>query len=317
MTNTPLSEAAIKDIVEGMPDGLNGFTKHWGWLQFARKIEAAHGITQQTTMPTPSTIKAGQRLLINLPSSGLTEIKVIEINGAFAKAEVSNEMRWERIERIQSSVVHVLEEPKPRQSMADAVRKANHADALQRLIQLGDLEMSPEGRALYEQDRDKAAKQSRSLRSMFATFGWKLFMEITSRVADGECDEWCEDAMEKAVAIGLAKKEPYNPAIHGDMEADAGDAIWTWHHLPSGWNKAVEFIDPSTGDPQPDLSKRGVLHLQLEYGPRHSTYIDGFLQSQDTCSFQFPLPISPFPKGQDTYTRSSHGPEPAYLSYTK
>ena len=158
MTNTPLSEAAIKDIVEGMPDGLNGFTKHWGWLQFARKIEAAHGITQQTTMPTPSTIKAGQRLLINLPSSGLTEIKVIEINGAFAKAEVSNEMRWERIERIQSSVVHVLEEPKPRQSMADAVRKANHADALQRLIQLGDLEMSPEGRALYERDRDEAKK---------------------------------------------------------------------------------------------------------------------------------------------------------------
>lgn len=285
MTNTPLSEVAIHKIVQGMPGGLEGFCAGWGWLQFARKIEAAHGITHQTTMTTQPTIKAGQRLLLNLPSSGLTEIRVIEINGAFVKAEVSNEMRWERIERVQSMIVHVLEEPaepKPRQSMADAVREASKP-------------------------------QPTSLNSMFTTFGWQLFMAITNRVADGQCDEWCEDAMEKAVSIGLARKERYNPSVHGDMEADAGDAIWTWNHLPAaGWNKAVEFIDPSTGEPQPDLSKRGVLHLQPEYGPRHSTYIDGFPntacfqspeQRLETIAVSFPLPDSDFQIGKDTFTK--------------
>ena len=170
MTNTPLSEAAIKDIVDGMPDGLNGFTKHWGWLQFARKIEAAHGITQQTTMSTPPTIKAGQRLLIRHPKLGLREAKVLETNGDYAKLlhEGDSLGGWMAINWLLSELVSIL--PDQRQSMADAVREAS----------------------------------------------------------------------------------------------------------------------------------------KIEYGPRHSTYIDGFLQSQDTCSFQFPLPSSPFPKGYDTYTRSSH-----------
>ena len=40
----PLTDAGINEIAESMPGGLAGFMKGWGWQQFARAIEAAHGI---------------------------------------------------------------------------------------------------------------------------------------------------------------------------------------------------------------------------------------------------------------------------------
>ena len=131
MTNTPLSGAAIKDIVDGMPDGLNGFTKHWGWLQFARKIEAAHGITQQTTMPTP-TIKAGQRLLIkkaNTTLPTLSEVHIIEVAGDYVKLryDTQSDPVWIESDKIQPWVVRVLfdpPEPKPYDSTREAIRLA-------------------------------------------------------------------------------------------------------------------------------------------------------------------------------------------------
>ena len=40
----PLTDAGINEIADSMPGGLAGFMKGWGWQQFARAIEAAHGI---------------------------------------------------------------------------------------------------------------------------------------------------------------------------------------------------------------------------------------------------------------------------------
>ena len=40
----PLTDVGINEIADSMPGGLAGFMKGWGWQQFARAIEAAHGI---------------------------------------------------------------------------------------------------------------------------------------------------------------------------------------------------------------------------------------------------------------------------------
>ena len=39
----PLTDEQIDKIADGMPGGLDGFMKGWGWRQFARAVEA-HGI---------------------------------------------------------------------------------------------------------------------------------------------------------------------------------------------------------------------------------------------------------------------------------
>jgi hypothetical protein len=41
----PLKNSMIDAIAEGMPGGADGLLKTWGWRQFARAIEAAHGIS--------------------------------------------------------------------------------------------------------------------------------------------------------------------------------------------------------------------------------------------------------------------------------
>lgn len=39
-----LTDAQIDAVADGMPGGLDGFLKQWGWRQFARAIEDAHGV---------------------------------------------------------------------------------------------------------------------------------------------------------------------------------------------------------------------------------------------------------------------------------
>lgn len=39
-----LGDARIDAIAESMPGGMEGFLKSWGWRQFARAIEEAHGL---------------------------------------------------------------------------------------------------------------------------------------------------------------------------------------------------------------------------------------------------------------------------------
>ena len=43
-TRKPMTEGEIDAIAESMPGGLKGFCVGWGWQQFAREIERAHGI---------------------------------------------------------------------------------------------------------------------------------------------------------------------------------------------------------------------------------------------------------------------------------
>lgn len=44
---SPLTAVQIDEIAESMPGGVDGFLKGWGWNQFARAIEAAHGIKEK------------------------------------------------------------------------------------------------------------------------------------------------------------------------------------------------------------------------------------------------------------------------------
>lgn len=41
----PLADAEIDGIAARMPGGMDGFLKGWGWRQFAREVEEAHGIS--------------------------------------------------------------------------------------------------------------------------------------------------------------------------------------------------------------------------------------------------------------------------------
>lgn len=40
----PLTDEQIGAVADGMPGGSGGFLKTWGWYQFARAVERAHGI---------------------------------------------------------------------------------------------------------------------------------------------------------------------------------------------------------------------------------------------------------------------------------
>jgi len=40
----PLRDEDIDALAEGMPGGMDGFLKGWGWRQFARAVEQKHGI---------------------------------------------------------------------------------------------------------------------------------------------------------------------------------------------------------------------------------------------------------------------------------
>lgn len=42
----PLTDERIDQIAGDMPGGITGFMKEWGWRQFARKVEADHGIVE-------------------------------------------------------------------------------------------------------------------------------------------------------------------------------------------------------------------------------------------------------------------------------
>ena len=101
----------------------------------------------------------------------------------------------------------------------------------------------------------KTTKGDDAVASAFEALGRKLFDKAAGLVADGDCDEWAEEIMELAVALGLAERESYDPEVHPAMGCEAGDTIWTWQHLPKGWR----FVNPATGEDQTDLSERGVL----------------------------------------------------------
>jgi hypothetical protein len=98
----------------------------------------------------------------------------------------------------------------------------------------------------------------------FETLGRELFVKVAGHVADGECDEWCEEVMDLAVKHGLARREEWNAQDHPHIEGSPGDLIWTWRHLPDGWKEgkpAWEFTTMDGQRIQSDPTKRGYLHI--------------------------------------------------------
>lgn len=53
-----ITDAQIDAIANGMPGGLDGFLKGWGWRHFARAILAASN--GEAAVPTPAQVQEGQ-----------------------------------------------------------------------------------------------------------------------------------------------------------------------------------------------------------------------------------------------------------------
>ena len=51
-------------IVRGMPDGIHGFTKTWGWQQFARSLLA---VCSKATKPSAAALAEARQELLNTP----------------------------------------------------------------------------------------------------------------------------------------------------------------------------------------------------------------------------------------------------------
>ena len=71
--------------------------------------------------------------------------------------------------------------------------------------------------------------QNRKHEEKYAKLGYEMYRRVTSAVAEASGDEWCDQIMEEAERIGLARKEQYDPEVHGDgVNAERGDIIWFW-----------------------------------------------------------------------------------------
>jgi hypothetical protein len=107
---------------------------------------------------------------------------------------------------------------------------------------------------------------SSALLACFSVLGCEIFAKIAGRVADGEGDEWCHAVMEKSAALGIVRREEYSREKHGhlNMEAEPGDLVWIWDHLPPGWQTGTHCWESATMDGQrieSDPSKRQYLRI--------------------------------------------------------
>lgn len=59
-------------------------------------------------------------------------------------------------------------------------------------------------------------------------FGREIFAEVTERVATESMGEDDERIMEIAEKHGLARRVKYDPALHGNVDAETGADIWFW-----------------------------------------------------------------------------------------
>ena len=84
-----------------------------------------------------------------------------------------------------------------------------------------------------------------ALNDKLAQLGRIIFTKVTEMVQEDQADEVCEEIMEHAEKLGLAKLELFDPEIHGhDINAEPGeDIIWTWHFLPKNWQQLYHNAD--------------------------------------------------------------------------
>ena len=116
------------------------------------------------------------------------------------------------------------------------------------------------------------------LMDAFCELGVWLFAKVSDHVADGECDEWCDEVMKQAVKLGLARREEWNLAQHSHIDGDPGDLVWSWDHLPEGWRDGKPIWEFTTEDRkriESDASKRGVLviHDRRQFGNPEGTVV--------------------------------------------
>jgi hypothetical protein len=88
-------------------------------------------------------------------------------------------------------------------------------------------------------NRTMKTTEDNEVAAAFEKLGRMVFAKAAELVADGDCDEWAEEIMEMAVPLALAKREIYSPALHGEINAEPGTAIWSWRHLPEGWDAGL------------------------------------------------------------------------------
>lgn len=101
-------------------------------------------------------------------------------------------------------------------------------------------------------DGEPNKSSNRRHEQKFAKLGYEMYRRVTSAVAEANGDEWCDQIMEEAERIGLARKEQYDPEVHGDgVNAERGDIIWFWE----------PFVDESIliAAPEPELQHSVVL----------------------------------------------------------
>lgn len=66
-----------------------------------------------------------------------------------------------------------------------------------------------------------------------AAFG-KLMWEMIREQGGDFCEsEWSEEVLPLAQKAGLCQRVQYDPEIHGDINAEPGDAIWYWGKTPN------------------------------------------------------------------------------------
>jgi chromosome segregation ATPase len=86
----------------------------------------------------------------------------------------------------------------------------------------------------------ESAVEERTRDDAFRAFGKAIFATVTERVATECMSEDDEHVMQIAENHGLAKRVPYDPAIHDNVEAEEGSIIWFWGSAESSGGRAGE-----------------------------------------------------------------------------
>ncbi len=117
-------------------------------------------------------------------------------------------------------------------------------DKLSELIQRDDQERAVMDAVAYMRDLEAereevaekvglfmAGEQARNAElAKAAAFGHMILAHVKDVVAQGRGDEWTNDVLELAAdkGVGNVRHVAYDPALHGDMDAEPGDMVWYW-----------------------------------------------------------------------------------------
>jgi hypothetical protein len=78
------------------------------------------------------------------------------------------------------------------------------------------------------QKQDGQARSTLATGSALEAFGREVFAEVAERCASENMGEYDERLMEIAEKHGLARRIPYDPTIHENIDAEEGGLIWSW-----------------------------------------------------------------------------------------